>query len=466
MAAQTYPTVTTRVGNFNQAVWQPLMSQRLDPGYIGETFRYGMLSQYFDILDLAERTINLTTDNPKVYEKSEWEQTVTTGTAITTGAAGASISFTIDASDQDSVLEHEVILIPELYQAAGVGEDRQYVVTDVTSSVVTALPRSADGTSVTASQIGTEIPAGTTLSIVGYSVGRGGALPDGKADYRTVRDYETVIIDESRIFEGGMQALKWYEVPTDVGGTTAWFEGQHDMELNLSKHCEGEFWMGELNDNASLTTASAAGGTNKQKATKGVWTWAKEVGSPLNYSGGTFDYSYLYDVKDLFLSKMVAANEASFLMGSDLQRSVEEGGLDFVREYSGGSDLFRKSDELGIHVKRALVNGILFQFQELKALGNPQRFGNKVYNLSKSGLIVPESMENAEYNGKTEKHPSLQIGYLNHNGEDRTRIVGVIDGTTGRSTPTNIYDTSRTFIKSEFAAIVLRPEQLIPVEAE
>jgi hypothetical protein len=169
MAAQTYPTVTTRVGNFNQAVWQPLMSQRLDPGYIGETFRYGMLSQYFDILDLAERTINLTTDNPKVYEKSEWEQTVTTGTAITTGAAGASISFTIDASDQDSVLEHEVILIPELYQAAGVGEDRQYVVTDVTSSVVTALPRSADGTSVTASQIGTEIPAGTTLSIVGYS---------------------------------------------------------------------------------------------------------------------------------------------------------------------------------------------------------------------------------------------------------------------------------------------------------
>lgn len=126
----------------------------------------------------------------------------------------------------------------------------------------------------------------------------------------------------------------------------------------------------------------------------------------------------------------------------------------------------RASDELGIETSRVKVNGILFQIHELKSFGNPLRYGNKTYNFSKYGLIIPEGQERAEYNNKEELHPNVMLGYLAHNGEDRTKVLGVIDGTTGRSVPTNRYDTSETFVLTEMSTIVLRPEQLITVEPE
>lgn len=463
MAAQTYPDYTQRVGAYNEATWKPLMNQRLDPGYFGETYTNGMLSHYFDLLELADRTMNITTRDPKVFEKGEWEVGVETGTAIAAGSAGADISFTIAASNQDTVVVGEVILLPGQFQTSG--QDRQYVITNITSSVVTAKPRSADGTAITPSQISAEIPAGTVLSIVGFGQIPGGTLPDSKYNYRTVRNYSSVIIDVKKTFEGGTQALKWYEVKSDVDGNSAWFEGQAEMELEFSKYSEGEFWMGELNDNATLTATSAAGGINKQRATKGVYSWAKEVGQGLGYNGSTMDVSYLYDAKDLFLAKMVSCTDVSLLCGSDLRRALEQGGVQFVGTYSGGSDFMSQMYELNVGFNRFHVNGMDFHIKEIKALSNPMRFGNKAYNLSKSGILIPETFDNAEYEGKKmDKSPSLMIGHLNNNGEDRTRIVGVIDGTTGRSVPTNQQDVSYSFVKSEWAAIVLRPEQLIYVE--
>ena len=60
----------------------------------------------------------------------------------------------------------------------------------------------------------------------------------------------------------------------------------------------------------------------------------------------------------------------------------------------------------------------------------------------------------------------ILIGYLNNNSENRTRIIDVIDGTTGRSQSTNRFDTSEAYALTEMASIVLRPEQLITVEPE
>jgi hypothetical protein len=466
MAAQTYPTVTPRVGNFNTATWRPLFELRLDPGYLGEDYRYGTISNTFSLLDLAGRKMDLTTDSPKIFEKLEWENTVKTTGVITAGGAGATITFTIHTDDQDSVVVGDVLLLPGQYQTSG--EDRQYVITDVTAHVVTAVPRSAAATSIVASRVNANIPAGTVLSVAGYSVGRGGTLPNGKYNYRAQRSFSTVIIDKAFKIEGGLTALKWYEVPSAVPGQmNAFFEGQSLLELEMNKACEAEFFLGELNDNAALTTTSGVGGTNKQKATKGILTWANEVGSSLDYAGGVFDFSYLYDVKDLALAKMVAANEFNFLMGHDLQRSLEQNGtLEFIKDYSGGSDLFRTMDEVGIDVTRIKVNGSLFSLQNVLSLSNPQRFGNKTYNLSKMGIIVPEAVEAGSYNGVETKFPSFQIGYLNNNGENRTKIMGIIGGTTGRSQATHRADYDEAFIKTEFAAIVMRPEQLIVVAPE
>lgn len=471
MAAQTFPTPTPRVGNYNEADWRPLIEQRLDPGYFLETFRYGMGSYYFDFMEMANRTMQLWTDTPKVFEKLEWENTVKIESNIpTSAAAGDPFSLVVSTDDRDvngkvPIKVGDGIVIPAQYQ--GPAEDRIYVIVSYTPGTFTAVcePLSADGNTITASEITTLIPAGTTLKIHAYYTGRGTELPDGKYNYRLVREYQTQIIKNTRTFEGGMQSLKWYEVPSETGPTTAWFEGQDEMELDHRKACDDALFLGEINDNTALVETSGAGGSNLRKSTKGIWNWAKEVGQPLDYAGA-WDMSYSYDVKDLFLANNVASREAMFCVGTDLLRSIEESNLDWLKEYSGGSDLMRASDELGIETRRVLVNGILFQLHELKSFGNPLRWGNKDYNFSKYGLVIPEGMEGADFNGKRELHPNFMVGYLNYNGENRTRIVGVIDGTTGRSIPTNRFDLSEAFVETELGSIVLRPEQLITVEPE
>ena len=469
MAAQTYPVPTPRVGAYNEAVWRPLIEQRLDPGYFLETFRYGMGSFYFDFMQMANRTMQLWTDKPKVFEKLEWENTITTGADSSTGTGA--ITFAISTADVTSgtipLKVSDGVVIPAQYQASG--EDRIYVVTGIAGTspnfTATVTPLSADGNTIAVSNVSTAVPSGTVLKIHAYYTARGTELPSGKFNYRLVREYETQIIKNVRQFDGGMQALKWYEVPSDTGATTAYFEGQDEMEWDHRKACDDALFLGEINDNATLVETSNVGGSNLRKATKGIWNWAKEFGQPLDYAGG-WDISYCYDVKDLLLAKNVASREVMFALGTDLLRSVEESTLDFIKEYSGGSDLMRAADEVGIETRRIFVNGILFQLQELKSFGNPLRYGNKAYNFSKYGLIIPEGMESGEFNGQRELHPNFMVGYLNNNSENRTRIVGVLDGTTGRSIPTNRFDTSEAFILTELASIVLRPEQLITVEPE
>ncbi len=472
MAAQTYPTVTAKVGNYTNAQWVPLMDQRLDPGFFLETFRYGLGSYFFDFMNLAKRTMNLTTRTPKIFEKLEWESTLKINTEIATGAAGADISIVVHTDDRDAygnvpIKVGDGVLIPGQNEATG--EDRIYVIHTYVAGTFTATasPLSADGATITESQISTAVSAASVLKIHSNYNAPGTGLPSGKNNYRVQRSYSTQIIKATKTFEGGTQALKWYEVPSETGATTAWFEGQDELELEYRKMCDDAIFLGELNDNSTLTQASNAGGTGKRLATKGIWNWALEKGQSLDYAGGSWDMSYLYDYKDLALANNVVSREAMFLLGTDLQREVEQSGLDWIKEYSGGSDLFRATDEIGYDVRRILVNGITFQCQELKSFGNPLRYGNKQYNFSKSGLIIPEGDGMTEMpDGKSEKHPSFQVGYLNNNGENRTQIIDILGGTTGRSKATHQYDTDTAFMETELAAIVLRPEQLVAVRPE
>lgn len=474
MAAQTYPTPTPRVGNFSTAQWRPLMEQRLDPGYFLETFRYGAGEYYFDFLEMANRTINLTTDNPKVYEKLAIENTVKTEEEVAvSGAAGDPFTFRISTDDLDAygntpVRVGDGIVVGAQYQTQG--EDRIYVITTVTKNSVTDVdvvcePLTEAGATIGASQISVAIPAGTTFKIHSYYTGRGTDLPPGKNNYRLVREYQTQIIKNTAMVEGGMQSLKWYEVPTDAGGTTAYWESQDIQEFNHRKQCDDALFLGEINDNTALVETSGAGGSNLRKSTKGIWNWAKEVGQPLDYGAG-WDMSYMYDIKDLLLSTLVTSREVMFNVGTDLLREIELSNLDWIQSYSGGSDLMMAADKLGIETLRVFVNGVLFQINELKSFGNPLRWGNKDMNFTKYGLIIPEGSDNATIEGRRELHPVFNIGYLNNNGENRTKIMGVLDGTTGRSIPVNGSDLSQTFIQTELAAIVLRPEQLITVEPE
>lgn len=467
MAAQTYPTVSSKVGNYNVYDWGSLFNLRWDEGYLEEISRYGLGSHFYDFLKLSDMTINITTRTPKVFETLEWEPTVKLGTAIATTAAGADISFDIHADDIDTqgqipVQVNDRLVIPAAYETNN--RNAIYHITDITGTTVTAAAVSADGTGGAAqSQIAVAVPIGTTLKINANAYAYGTGQPDGFNQVRAQREYNTQLIKTSMGYEGGIQAIKWREIKSESGINSAWMEGQEIAERIHSKKCDDALFLGETNDNALLVQTSSFGGSNPIPSTKGLWNWAEDAGQDLLYAG-QWDAANLYDYKDLALSQNLTATEVLFLMGTDLQRMVEESNLDWIKSYSGGSDLFRTAYEIGIDVRSFKANGYHFLFQELKSFANPLRWGNKDYEFTKYGLMIPNGNYTYTIDGMTERFPQLIMAFLNNNGENRERIIRIADGMSGRTnTAINDIDGSHLWMLTEMATIVYRPNQLVRV---
>lgn len=471
MAAENFPQSNVRVGEYNAAQWSSIFDLRFDEGYLQELNRYGIGSYFFDFLKLAGQMQAVTNRNPKVFERLEWESTVKIGAAIAVGAAGADISIVVHADDQDAagnvpIQVSDGIVIPAYYEATK--QNRIYVIHTYNPGTFTATasPLSADGTTITESEIAIEVPTDIELKIHANFFGYGTGQPRGTYDAQVTREYPLTIIKTSMDYEGGIQAIKWRELKTDSGINSVWIEGQERAELQHSKKMDDAIFLGELNDNATLTQASNFGGTNKRASNIGLWNWGEQAGQELLY-GGQWAMSNLYDYKDLALSQNLVANDIWFGLGTDLQRMVEEANLDWIREYSGGSDLFRTSSEIGVGIKYAHVNGYMFQFQEIKSFANPLRYGNKYYDFSKYGIMIPDAKQSVTIEGRTEYHPNISLGYLNHGGENRERVLRLVDGMTGRNQlAVNDIDGSHLYILSEFTPLVFRPNQIVLVKQQ
>jgi hypothetical protein len=120
--------------------------------------------------------------------------------------------------------------------------------------------------------------------------------------------------------------------------------------------------------------------------------------------------------------------------------------------------------KLGINIKYFDRNGIMFALKSIASFNNPNRYGGNDYDWVKRGIMYPVDSSRVEVNNSKMTLPNFFIGYLNNNGEDRTRILRVLDGMTGReSQAVTEYDMSNLYILSEFAGIVLAPNKLIRV---
>jgi hypothetical protein len=466
----SYPASKTVRGNFNSAEWISLMNARgvLKPDHYEKVVkRTGMGELIFDWLQAANLYRPLKSRTLTVFEEGDLERTVKISTAIATGNAGAAITLVVDADDRDTngnvpIAANDGIVIPAAYQTSG--EDRIYVITtyDADTYTATCTPLTAQGTSITASQISVEVPADTVLKIHSNYFAPGTAQPEGSTFDLYSRTYVTQIVKTSMGYEGGVQAIEWYPVVTKDGKRGAWIVGQEMAERIHNKRIDDALFLSELNDNTALTGASNAGGTSAFLSTKGLWNWALEAGQQLPYANWTADY--FADVKDYLRANNVTSSEVVFWYGPDLGRDVEDENLNFIREYSGGTDLM-VAGKLGISIRYFERNGIMFALKSIASFNNPNRYGGNSYTFVKKGIMYPVDSTRVEVNGSKMTMPNLQIGYLNSNGEDRTRIVRILDGMTGReSQAVNAYDTSNMYMLSEFEAIVLSPNKLIRVE--
>lgn len=473
MALPNYPDSKTIRGNFNTAQWLSLLdaSGVLKPDHYERTVkRTGMGERIFDWLEAAKMYRGVKARTLTVFEEGDLERTVRNNVEIDIGAAGADITLVVHTSDRDAngqvpLAVDDGVVIPGAYQATG--EDRIYVVTAYVAGTWTATltPLSADGTTVTESEVSVAIPVGTRLKVHGMYKAVGTGQPAGSTFDWYSRTYKTQFAKTSMFYEGGVQAIQWYPVVTKDGKTSAWIVGQENAERIHSRRIDDGLFLGELNDNALLVETSQAAGSNKRLAAKGIWNWALDAGQQFTYAG-TWSVDDNADLKDYLRANNVTSQEVVCWTGTDLYRYMEDASLDFIREYSGGTDLML-AGKIGIDIKYIHRNGIVMAIKSVASFANPNRYGGDAYNWTKKGLAYPVDSTTVEYNGATTTMANLQIGYLNNNGEDRRRIMRVLDGMTGRERQAvNAYDMSSMYILSEFMPIVIAPNKLIYIEPE
>lgn len=467
-----YPDSTTTGGNFNLAQWASIFDTKFKPQKWNEIVRRnGYGEKIFDAMQMANLTTPVKARSLMVYEEGDIERTVRIVGPIAVGAAGADIEFVVHADDRDAqngvpIREDFSVVLPAASQASG--EDRIYVVTDYDSATftVTASPLSADGT-VTESEVETAVAAGTRLKVHASYWGPGTGQPQGTTFDLYERNYYTHIAKESMGFEGGMGAIEWWTVETKDGDQGIYIKGQEQIEFLMNKQVDDAIFLNELNDNALLVQTSQAGGSNLRRSALGIWNHALASGQALDYAAGAITDDDLADVDDYLRSNNVTSTEVMCWYGPYLSKAIEDMNLDFIREFSGGTDLIMGPKKLGVDIKYFRRNGILFAFKSVASFRNPNRYGGSDYAWASRGLMYPVAEARVEYQGKKEITPTFMLGYLNNKGEDRTRIVRFLDGMTGKeSIAVSQYDASNLYMLSEFMPLVFRPNQLITLAPE
>jgi hypothetical protein len=183
---------------------------------------------------------------------------------------------------------------------------------------------------------------------------------------------------------------------------------------------------------------------------------------------GTFTVPDFDQIKIALLSQGVTDTRANFFCGPTLHRYVENSGLEFLKEYSGGTDLMKNYSEMGIELPAIRKNGILTVLHELKSFANPVKFGISSYDFDTLGFILPETNVNVKMGADGVKMQNVVLGYKNYNGENRTRIVKPIPGVNGHASSPNVavnsYDEYKVQMLSEFMLMFFKANQAILVK--
>jgi hypothetical protein len=461
-------TSYTNIGNYTEA-FKSIYSLYFPPEIWNEWFeKYGEGFKVLDFLNLAGRTSQVRNRTYTHFEDGTDQRVATNEAAISTGVAGAAITFKLEDADYDSnangpLREHFSVYIPAAYQPAAIDVPRQYVVTGISGTgveqIYTCTPMSTD------SQIAVEVPAGTELMIGSSVFSPGTGQPDGMTTGTFERTHKTQISKESCGFEGGAVAHRNYREVVDKAGQPGIFDrGLVETEFRLDRQMDSAIFIGEQNAN-SLTQTSQFGGTPSRQGTKGIWNWMAELAQTKNYTG-EFDMDDFDDIKPLLQSQGVNGASVLFGYGANLGLNVENGVLSGLKEWSGGSDLLSQGNAyFDVDFTAVKKNGVKFLCQEMVSFANPNALGNDSYSFIDHGFMMPVmdvSVTNAQ--GKKMVVPNLSLAFLNHNGEDRTRIIDTVAGLNGMGyKASNEYDGSHIFMLTEFSTFIANVNQFIRV---
>jgi len=459
----------TVTAGYNQQ-FNTIYDAMLKPQVFGKLIDlYGHGLGIFDMLHFANNIIDVKGKKQTVWSQGAIQRPITTLTNISTGSAGADITFKVDTSEYDTnnktfLAINDAILIPEDYMGSTSNGPAKYQImskSGTTNDITyTASPF------LNAYQITVQVPLGTKLMVTGGNYAPGSQGASAKSRGWTSVDYYTAIKRRAFHIEGSTQSEERWQDKLKNGATGMFHKASVEADFLLSSDMNDELFLGEEPDNTSLVMSNRDSDSNAVRGTKGLWRHLESNGCSQEYTDN-YEIADFDDVKDVFRSQGVINQAALFAVGSGLMRSIENSGLDFLKEYSGGTDLMKNMDQVGIKFKKILKNSILYSIVELATFDNPQTYGLSAYDWKNRGFIVPNEFGSAklgDYGSETVTLSNLTLGNKNYNGENRTRVSGVLGGVNGMGYRfVDTYDDVRGELLAEFMLIATKRNQMIKV---
>jgi len=469
------PTNNQRYGYSFDSIYNTM----LKPQIYGDYIKYygggiGMLGLAY----LAGTTVNIAGPSKTVWEEGSFTKLVTTVGAIAPVGAGVDITFRLAATEYSAdglnscyLNTNEILVIPAEYMTEGGVNStipHGYQVTGNDGGVGAARIYTARPLLVTQT-LAVAVPTGTALMVRGGNYALESASGAGKSSGWYHRVFYNSIKKWDWQIGGGTQSNQRYYEELRGGGkgilSKITMEADHQLDLQV----DDEILISTGVTNTTLTMPNRAAVQIPVAGTVGVLRHMEQRACRQYYTAA-YQMSDFDDIKDILQSQGVTERNVAFLMGSLLYQQIENSGLDFIKEFSGGTDLMKTLGEINVVFRAINKNGVYTVFKELPQLSDPTRYGAPAFNdfFKDLGFIIPEvdvSLSGGPENPTPMKLRNLTIGMKNYNGENRTRIIKDLPSVAG---PGNVaidtFDDSRGTMLTEFSVIFNKVNQCILVQ--
>ena len=454
-------------GGYSTAWRLTVESETLDPQTYGELVQlYGDQLRLWDFMMWAKRTHDVKARSVTVLEEGFIHDTLDVSTEVAISLAGADL--TVISAKSSGRIGFDVH-IPAKYVNSSI--PLSYKITDKSGTgpyTYTLSPWNST------TLVNVAIPVGQKLIVGASSYAPGQNQPASMKRAWYSHSHATRIMKETLDIEGGQQALQeWAELAQAKDGSTLLSRSLNETEFRLRIQMNDYMLMGQQNNN-TFVGANSQGESNAVSSDKGILHGMYD-GAMRQYYTGAYGKDNFDIIKFLLASQGVGKGIVNVCYGQEMGLGIENSGLEFIREFSGGTDLYKNMAEVGFVMKQFTKNGITSILTEIPEFSNPVAYGADGFNFETLGMIFPDAKVSSTMNyydnvgrsvGGSEKKAlnHVTIGYLNNNGENRKLVVGDAAGVNGLGYKfTNAYDQSTWYMLTEMMVFLLALNQTILV---
>jgi len=467
------PTNNQRYGYSFDSIYNTMLKPQIFSDYIKY---YGGGVGMLGLAYLAGTTVNIAGPSKTVWEEGSYTKLIELNGAIAIAAQGVDITFRLAAAEYDAngavyLNTNEIVVIPAEYmEESGVPSTipHGYQVTGNDGGVGLLRLYTARPLLIT-QELAVAVPDGTELMVRGGNYALESASGSGKSSGWYSRTFYNSIKKWDWAIGGGTQSNQRYYEELRGGGTgilsKLTMEADHQLDLQV----DDEILLSTGVTNTTLTMPNRNLVNIPVAGTVGVLRHMEQRAMKQYYTTA-YQMSDFDDLKDLLNSQGVTERNVAFLMGSSLYQQIENSGLDFIKEFSGGTDLMKTLGEIKVAFKAINKNGVYTVFKELPQLSDPTRYGAPAFNdyFKDLGMIIPEvdvTLSGGPENPTPMKLRNLTIGFKNYNGENRTRIVKNLPSVAGSGNiAISTFDDSAGTMLTEFSLIFNKVNQCILVQ--